>query len=256
MKRVKQIIARCGIGFFGQTRWLSFLVKVGNISKNAYYNRLTELVMQWVLRPDSVCVDVGCNRGLVLEQMIRMSPNGRFLAFEPLPELYEQIKEQFSCPQVSIYPFALSDTTGTCSFNYVLSNPSYSGLKKRHYDHPNEKDCQIQVQTQTLDKILASEPIDTIDFIKIDVEGAEYLVLKGAIECLKRNKPVVVFEHGKGAADCYGIRPEDVYDLLNHTCNLRIFLMNDWLLKKKPLTRRAFCRQFDTGQNYYFMACP
>ncbi len=256
MKTVKRFIADCGIRLMGRTRWLSVLVKVGNISKNAYYNALTEAVMSRVLKPNAVCVDVGCNRGLVLEQMMRLAPNGRFLAFEPVPDLYNSLKKQFACSDVLLFSLALSDRAGVSSFNYVTSNPSYSGLKKRQYDRPDETDCQIEVQTQTLDAVLASHSIRHVDFIKIDVEGAEYLVLKGAVDCLQRDKPVVVFEHGKGAAECYQTRPEEVYAFLTDVCGLRVFLLNDWLLNKRPLSGGQFCRQFHTGQNYYFLACP
>ena len=255
MKAIKRAIAWCGIGLFGRVRWLSFLVNIGNISKNAYYDRLAEEVMRRVWTDDSVCVDVGCNEGLVLEQMMRLAPRGRFLACEPLADLYERLCRRFSSPQVTVYPIALSDAEGLSAFNYVVSNPAYSGLKKRRYDRPDENDTEIQVRTQTLDSLLACESIEHIDYIKVDVEGAEYLVFKGAVNCLKRDKPVVVFEHGKGAADCYGVGPEAVHGLLCGECKLRIFLLSDWLLGKKPLTQTQFCRQFHTGRNYYCLAC-
>lgn len=255
MKPLKRAISVCCVSIFGRTRWLSFLVRIGNISRNAYYNHLTEDVMQRALTSTAVCVDVGCNKGLILEQMIKLAPKGRFLAFEPIPDLHHRLKELFSLPGVSVYPFALSDTAGISSFNYVISNPSYSGLKKRQYDRPSEKDTEIQVETRTLDSILASESINHVDFIKIDVEGAEYLVLKGAVNCLKRDKPVVIFEHGKGAADCYAVKPDDVFRFLHQECGLRIFLLSDWLLNKKPLSQSDFCQQYHTEKNYYFLAC-
>jgi hypothetical protein len=50
--------------------------------------------------------------------------------------------------------------------------------------------------------------------IKIDVEGAELLLIRGARETIAKNKPVIVFEHGLGGADSYGHTPEQVFDLL------------------------------------------
>ena len=94
--------------------------------------------------------------------------------------------------------------------------------------------------------------------IKVDVEGAEFLVFKGAIKTLSRHKPVIVFEHGLGAADYYGTDSDDIYELLVLQCGLRLFLMADWLKnsQKAPLTQQAFYEQFRKGKNYYFMACP
>ena len=61
-----------------------------------------------------------------------------------------------------------------------------------------------------------------IHFMKIDVEGAELQVLRGAIQTILKYKPVIVFEHGLGAADHYGTKPEDIYDFLVSECGLSI----------------------------------
>ena len=50
-----------------------------------------------------------------------------------------------------VHSYALSNTKGTTTFNYVISNPSYSGLIKRKYDKPNEQDTTIEVETELLD---------------------------------------------------------------------------------------------------------
>ena len=97
---------------------------------------------------------------------------------------------------------------------------------------------------------------DHIDFIKIDVEGAELQVLQGAIVWIRKCRPIIVFEHGVGAADCYGTRPEHVYDLLCEDCGLKISLLEGWLSGRRPLSRDGFREQFDKGLNYYFVAHP
>ena len=51
-------------------------------------------------------------------------------------------------------------------------------------------------------------------FVKIDVEGAEEEVLLGALETLRRHRPLVAFEHGLGSADVYGTTPDRIHDLL------------------------------------------
>ena len=91
--------------------------------------------------------------------------------------------------------------------------------------------------------------------MKIDVEGGEFLVLKGARELIKKNKPVIIFEHGLGASDYYGTKPEDVYNLLDE-CGLKISLMRLWLDNKAPLTLKKFKEIFDKNSYYYFIAYP
>ncbi len=235
-------------------RWTEFLLSVGLIDRNTYYDILTELVMQRTLIPESVCIDVGCYKGSILRLMMKYAPNGRFLAFEPLPHLYNKIKDNFNSDNVRIYNLALSDSAGISYFNWVVSNPAYSGLKKRRYDRPKETDSQIEVKVDTLDNIVGRESVKKVSLIKIDVEGAEYFVLKGAENCIKRDKPVIVFEHGMGGSDCYGKKPEDVFDLLYDRCGLRLSLLSDYLLGKPPLDREGFCDQFYKGKHYFFIA--
>jgi len=210
--------------------------------------------MQKCLKADSICIDVGCHEGLVLQGMLRLSPNGRCFAFEPVPHLFENLKTKFPSTQIAFSDLALSNETGVASFNYVISNPSYSGLRKRTYDRPDETDCTISVRTDRLDNVIPR--VDRIDLIKIDVEGAELQVLEGAVATIKRCKPIVIFEHGLGAADSYGTRPGQIYDLLCGQCGLKISLLQSWLDKRKHLSRRALEKQFDERRNFMFVAHP
>jgi FkbM family methyltransferase len=224
---------------------------------NLLYDIQTIQVMERVLQNDSNCIDVGCHQGSILREMLRISPNGTHYAFEPLPTMYKGLQDSFGTnPNVRVYDCALSDTEGESSFQYVVSNPGYSGLRKRAYDRPDEEIQEIAVKTNLLDNVLPRHI--PVKFIKIDVEGAELQVLKGAIETLRDSRPIVVFEHGLGAADCYGTSPENMYDLLAGRCGLELFLMAAWLESNgsDSLSRDAFCDQFSSGSNYYFMAAP
>ncbi|NJN34834.1 MAG: FkbM family methyltransferase [Saprospiraceae bacterium] len=110
----------------------------------------------------------------------------------------------------SIVNIAASNKIGVSDFNYVTSNPSYSGLLKRDYDKPNEIDTTISVKTELLDNIIPADI--SIDLIKIDVEGAELLVLEGAYKLIKKYKPIVIFECGIGASNYYGTTPSKLFD--------------------------------------------
>jgi FkbM family methyltransferase len=181
-----------------------------NISVHDLYDHHTLLIMRTILRGDSCCIDVGAHVGAFLKEMIALCPNGRHYAFEPIPKLAAELKRRF--PFVGVYDVALSDEDGRATFFHVENDPAYSGLRKRRYDISDPIIREIQVPTARLDNIIP--PGQHIDFIKIDVEGAEFQVLRGAQRILEESSPSIIFEFGMGAADCYGTTAEALFDLL------------------------------------------
>jgi FkbM family methyltransferase len=221
------------------------------------YDFQTIKVMKRVLQEDSNCVDVGCHKGSMLRHMLHFAPKGTHFAFEPLPMMYQGLLKSFGClSNLHLYDYALSDTAGSTSFQHVITNPGFSGFRRRRYDRPHEQIQEITVKTNLLDNLIPKHT--PVQFIKVDVEGAELQVLKGAIETIRKSRPIIVFEHGLGAADYYGTSPENIYDLLAVQCGLRLFLMAEWLENdgRTFLSSEAFCEQFSSGNNYYFMAAP
>lgn len=225
----------------------------GGLSSNDRYDLQTVEVMQRVLTTGSNCVDVGCHQGCILRDMLRFAPLGTHYAFEPIPSMCQSLRKTFGGRRgVHIHEVALGDTDGETRFNIVTTNPGFSGMRRRDYPREDETVVEIPVQVRRLDGLWPREL--PLHFLKIDVEGAELLVLKGACETIRRDRPCVVFEHGLGAADVYGTAPEQVHDLLTG-CGLQVFLMEEWLQARSPLSREAFGDEFRTGRNYYFMAC-
>jgi FkbM family methyltransferase len=226
-------------------------------SRDHQYNLQTREVMRRILRDDSNCIDVGCHQGCILTDILQFAPKGTHFAFEPIPGMYQDLLKSFGKHNnLHLYDCALCDSEGTTTFQHVVTNPGYSGLRQRRYDRPHEDVEEIVVKTNLLDNLIpASVPIQ---FIKVDVEGAELQVFRGAVETIRSNRPVIVFEHGLGAADCYGTAPEHIYDVLAGQCGLRLFLMAEWLASdgRNFLDREAFCEQFTSGKNFYFMAAP
>lgn len=222
-------------------------------TRNQQYDKQTLKIIQKVCQPGSNCIDIGAHKGEVLDQMLKYAPGGTHYAFEPIPDLYEQLKKKYSGTRCVISPIALSNKKGTSSFNYVISNPSYSGLVKRKYDREGEKDTQIEVHTDLLDEVLPAGYKPTL--VKIDVEGGELLVMEGARKTLEQYKPVIIFEHGLGASDFYGSTPEKVFSLLSD-CGLKVSRMIDWLNGKSPLGKEQFCDIYRRNSDYYFIAHP
>lgn len=231
---------------------LKFSSHIGRM--NRLYDEQTAQIMARVLSDQSCCVDVGAHKGSVLEQILRAAPEGRHFAFEPLPDYAERLKSNY--PRVEVHNVALSDQSGESLFYHRTKSPGTSSLHSDNDYFDKTPPEVIRVRTVPLDAIIPEDC--RIDLIKIDVEGAQLQVLRGAANTIKRCRPYIVFEHGRNRArDC-----EAIYQLLVHECGLSISLMGDWLAHRKPLTLESFRHQVggDWYQrrviNWYFLAHP
>jgi FkbM family methyltransferase len=214
-------------------------------AKRAYQDEVNlRLLLAFTLSHDSNCIDVGSYEGRFLSDIVRVAPHGQHIAYEPLPHLAGVLAQAF--PGVEVRNAALSDVEGQSEFMYARNLPSYSGLRRRAY--PRAADIEVlSVRTERLDDHLPVGYVPSL--IKIDVEGAEQLVIEGAMETLKRHRPIVVFEHGKGGSDYYGTSPRDVFSLLN-TAGLRIFDMDG----NGPYTLLQFEETYKRNDRWNFVA--
>lgn len=222
-----------------------------DVTQNLKYDRLTRLIMKRVIKVESNCIDIGCHKGEMLDTMLLFAPNGKHTGFEPIPTMYDALVKKYS-NKATIYPFALSDANGTTTFQFVKNAPAYSGIKQRKYDIEHPEIEQIEVTLKTLDSVI--DPNERIDFVKIDVEGAEFGVLKGGINLLKKNKPTIVFEFGMGASDYYGTDPIALYQFITQELGLKIFTLLAFVNHEAPLTEVDFKNLYETNKEYYFIA--
>jgi FkbM family methyltransferase len=197
-----------------------------------------------VLAPDSNCIDVGASLGVVLREMLRCAPDGKHIAYEPIPELCTDLTARF--PQVDVRQAALSSRPGESAFVHLQDRPGYSHLLRETEPAPEPSAERIDVSVETLDGALPDDYAPAL--IKVDVEGAELEVLKGAAETVARFRPVVVFEHGAG-------RPEDskeLFELLSDGAGLRIYDIDG----NGPMRRQRFLDVVGLGQLWNFIAKP
>lgn len=163
------------------------------------------------LGADGMYVDVGTNRGQLLAEAVRVAPRGRHVAFEPIPALAAEVERAF--PQVDCRRMALGARPGSAEFCHFRTLDGWSGLRR----NPEISDAQghpeyIDVHVSTLDAELGdSRP----RVVKIDVEGAEVEVLRGAAELLARARPLIIFEHVPATAALYGASPGEPWELLS-----------------------------------------
>ena len=186
-----------------------------NLMRSDFENILEEFYTA-LLVPGDVCVDVGAHLGRhALPIARRVGPAGEVHAFEPIPDCVATLRTAFAAlrggAKMVLYPTALGDFTGLSEFVLVKNLPEYSGLKERVYDQPVETQ-KIQVEVHKLDEYGVHLP--RLRYIKVDAEGGEYGILKGASATLAKFKPVVTFEFGMNSSGKYGIVPSDLFDHL------------------------------------------
>jgi FkbM family methyltransferase len=200
-----------------------------------------KLLIRFALRVDSNCLEVGTNRGKFLKDICRVAPDGHHIAYEPIPRLREDLTRRF--PSVEVRQAALSDRLGQAEFVHV-TGPGQQGLSglADHIDLSSRSEVRTKAITVATERLDDHVPDGWLpDFVKIDVEGAEHLVLRGAAETLRRAKPIVAFEHGLSG----GVSPE-VYEFLCKHVGLRLFNMDG----EGPLTLAQFVEQLHTRWNW------
>jgi FkbM family methyltransferase len=214
------------------------------------YNRETIAIMRRVLPANGTGIDVGAFKGELTRGLLQAAPHGRHWAIEPQPEYAARLQQAF--PQVTVLPIALGDSTGTVSFVQAVQAPARSSLRRQDYPKGEEQTRDITVRLARLDDVIPdSQPVH---LIKADVEGAEYLVFRGAYRTVQRWHPVLVFEYGHAAQAQFQVTPDMIWQLLTETHGYRLYRLRDYLADRPPLTASEFVQS--VKQDWMFVAVP
>jgi FkbM family methyltransferase len=156
------------------------------------------LHLEHFLDSEGVFIDIGANTGVFSLKAAKHYGGNRgvVVAIEPTPiiasVLFQSVlKNGFQ--NMRVRNFALGSKTEAASFWMNHDLPNMFGLDKID---PGAR--EVSVLTVRLDDLFAWEGLDRLDFVKIDVEGAEEQVLAGAQEVLHRYRPIVCLEHYGG----------------------------------------------------------
>ena len=202
------------------------------------------------LKHDAVFVDIGCNKGKILDLMRRAAPDGAFFAFEPVPYLFDLLSAKYrNDRRVRLFNMALSSTNGSAAFFVNQHDSGLSGLSNRPGRIAQDQLDKIEVRVGTLDGALDNRHVD---LIKIDVEGAEFNVLLGARQTILRSRPLILFEFGIGGAEYFGVDADTMYDFFR-TLNYELYPVGDYVHGKPGLSLQAFKSCFDTNSKYNFV---
>ena len=179
-----------------------------------YYEPEFRFLSRW-LREGETFVDAGANCGVYTFAAAGIvGDNGLVLAFEPGHELFTVLQKSVSLnnsKHVHLFEAGLSNTTGTAKL-YAHPHGASSFSLGRSSENPDGVSFEIQVRR--LDDVLAAEQVQKVDCIKMDVEGAEELILQGAPLLFERCKPRVIFEVNTTAIAALGLKTDGAWNFL------------------------------------------
>lgn len=140
---------------------------------------------------DAVLFDVGANVGKYSEKLRKTFPHARIFAFEPNPQTFAQLSRSAKENRIEPTMAAVGESVGKVEL-FILPNEWSDELATLHRDvltdiHGGRNVEATMVDVVTLDDFCGSRGIDRIDFLKIDTEGHELSVLKGASRLLAAN---------------------------------------------------------------------
>lgn len=181
-----------------------------------------EAVTTWqqLCKADSVVLDIGANIGYYSLLAAAIAKQGKVYAFEPIPSLQQRIRRNMVLNRfqnIHLVPAAASDRDGKVKMHVAAAdNIGMSGLRPQE----NFSGETIEVNAIRIDDWAVKYNIGKIDLVKIDTEGAEWLVLQGMVETLKRYRPAVIIEvmdellrlFDRSAKDIYGYFEELNYE--------------------------------------------
>lgn len=147
-------------------------------------------LLEHLLDKDKVAVDVGANKGIFSLFMLKHA--GAVHAFEPNPQCYRDVRRVLPA-RASVHQIALGEEPGELVLRY---DPDNTGRGTCHSDNPLEDDPDIKtILTERVEaRRLDSMGLSDVGFIKIDVEGFEESVLRGAEGLLEAERPNMLIE--------------------------------------------------------------
>ena len=168
------------------------------LRKKNYEEDLITLAARY-LNPDKDILDIGANIGLLTVFFARfIKEPHKILAVEPVPlaqyYLRRNIVRNGVGASVIIFDGLVTDKTGDYELNVIPGKEEYSSLGNIvHSSTSGEKYQAIMVKGETVDNLVARFSLHP-GFVKIDTEGAELFVLRGAIRILREERPVLLME--------------------------------------------------------------
>lgn len=204
VRPARRLVGRPDEGIFSR-RGVTYLLDLSQgidfaIYLGGMFERRTAAALARLIEPSSLVLDIGANIGAHTLTMARLvGPSGRVMAFEPTGFAVRKLKRNLELnpplvPRVKIFHCFLSSSDGTCVPNAVYSSwplAVEAGLHPKHLGRAMQTD---EAQVRSLDSILNQYTDRRVQLVKLDIDGFECEVLRGATSMLRDMRPSFVME--------------------------------------------------------------
>ncbi len=194
------------------------------------YEKSITRIATALIKEGDVCIDVGANFGWYTTLMSRLAGHaGCVHSFEPVPGSFFELKRNCELledhPKVFINNLALGDKQGIVSINVFENEPTgHASLASYNTDGSTAFECKMI----TLDSYLEEQGIENVDFVKIDVEGAELMFLKGSGNLFQQAvPPVILMEMALAQTTRFGHTPNELVEFIRGHADYEFFSVDE-----------------------------
>jgi FkbM family methyltransferase len=177
-------------------------------------------IVESLLDARSVFIDAGANQGEFSIAAAKVVPSGRVIAFEPVTEYRKRLLENVrinALGNVEVIPIALGEEEGSLPIYdqqaAFADGTRHEGLPSLFPSHSRSRAIEV-VPVRRLDDVLAELGVAKVDVIKLDIEGAEWMALRGAVKTLACSRPTLILEIARETCRAGGHEPEALAEWL------------------------------------------
>lgn len=193
------------------------------------YEKAISNVASRLINNGDTCIDVGANFGWYTTLMSRLSNNeGRVHAFEPVPRTFKELETNVSLSNygnITINQTALGDERRSITIRIPKGEPTgHASMASKSDGQDDVFECEML----TLDEYLTERSVGNVNFVKVDIEGAEMMFLIGANKLFTQAvPPVILMEMALKQSKHFGYLPNDLIKFIRSKGDYLFFKVNE-----------------------------
>lgn len=202
------------------------------------YERAVTHFISSVVRTGDVCLDIGANFGWYTTLLHRLSgPHGEVHAFEPVPNIFARLEKNValagSPSNVHLNNVALGDAPGAVTIHQfaglTIGHSSLSTMGRTDY-------TTVESPMMTLDSYLEEHHLSQVNFVKVDIEGAELMLFKGAGKLFRQDVPPIwMIEMALGTTRGFNYLPNDLVAYMKGQADYEFYAVDEVSLSLIPI---------------------